>query len=387
MLAAVLATNDATNDAQNDAQSDRAKSTRQSGVDALAVPLLSFNSDVGVGYGAAGGAIIYGKGYFPYKYSLSAQVFFTTHGIQSHFIHIDAPNLIGPVRIESKLEYRHDLFAPYFGPGNESSPGVIGNRRERQFSYDLHSPTGMARARWRPLGDATPLEVSAGYMYEQITIKEYGGSLLSEQNPIGVLGGPNGMVLYGISWDTRDFETNPSKGAFYELAFRSAGSLTGSRYAYSGITLNLRQYVPIGDKVVFAQRVVADFLLGNVPFYEWSRIEGPTTIEAIGGMTSVRGVPRQRFQGDFKVISNSEVRYNFWGFPLLKQRVDLGVVGLVDLGRVWQPGIPDGPWYQWHPGVGAGLRAARRAAVARLDWGLDTENGRQAIYITFGQMF
>jgi hypothetical protein len=40
-----------------------------------------------------------------------------------------------------------------------------------------------------------------------------------------------------------------------------------------------------------------------------------------------------------------------------------------------------------HPGLGAGVRLARRAAVLRFDYALATETWRQGVYVTFGHMF
>ena len=109
--------------------------------------------------------------------------------------------------------------------------------------------------------------------------------------------------------------------------------------------------------------------------------------EGVGGMSSVRGIERNRFAGNIKAFSNSELRFHAFDMKILGQVMKLGAVGFVDVGRVWHPGVEDGAWHQWHPGVGVGLRLARRAAVLRLDYATSTEEGGQRLYMNFGHMF
>ncbi|HSP77469.1 MAG TPA: hypothetical protein VLQ93_02995, partial [Myxococcaceae bacterium] len=82
------------------------KPRKERGVDAIALPLVSFNSDLGFTYGAAGGAYIYAPGHRPYQHGIGVQVLFTSRGQQSHYLRYDGPQLIGPLRLEARLEYR-----------------------------------------------------------------------------------------------------------------------------------------------------------------------------------------------------------------------------------------------------------------------------------------
>jgi outer membrane translocation and assembly module TamA len=128
-------------------------------------------------------------------------------------------------------------------------------------------------------------------------------------------------------------------------------------------------------------------LIGEVPFFEWVSTGGVSTSEGIGGMSSVRGIERNRFAGNIKAFSNTELRVQAFDFRLFKEPVTVGGVAFMDLGRVWHPNVVDGPWWKWHPGVGAGVRVARRAAVLRFDWALSPETGRSRVYLNFGHMF
>src|SRR5688572_12302490 len=70
---------------------------KESGIDAIALPLLSFNSDHGFGYGGVGGMYLYAPGKTPYAHALGAQVFFSSRGVQNHYLRYDGPQLIGPL--------------------------------------------------------------------------------------------------------------------------------------------------------------------------------------------------------------------------------------------------------------------------------------------------
>jgi outer membrane protein assembly factor BamA len=361
--------------------------TKTSGVDAIALPLLSFNSDFGMGYGAVGGMYIYGEGHTPYQHGLGAQVFFTNRGIQNHYLRYDGPGLLGPLRVEARFEYRREFLSPFYGAGNRSAPDFRGQEDDERYNYDKGSPGAWLRLRWRPFGEPHPFQSYVGYSWRYTHVEPYHSSMLAQMEPLGIEGGATGQLLAGALWDTRDHETDPTTGGVEEVALRLSGRTTGSDYQYAGVTLSERRYFRLSSRLVFAQRLSLDMLFGEVPFFEWSTTGGVNFTEGVGGMSSVRGVGRNRFAGNIKVFSNSELRVHALEVRILGQPMKLGAAAFFDLGRVWHPGVQDGPWHQWHPGVGAGLRVARRAAVIRVDWAVSTETGGHRFYMNFGHMF
>ena len=360
---------------------------KSSGVDGIALPLLSFNSDFGIGYGATGGMYLYGEGHEPYKHGLGAQVFFTNRGIQNHYLRYDGPRLLGPVRVEARFEYRREFLSPFYGAGNMSAPEFRGQEDDERYNYEKGSPGAWLRLRWRPLGEPHPLQSYVGYSWRYTRVEPYRTSMLAQLEPVGIEGGSTGQLLAGALWDTRDHETDPTTGGVEEVSLRLSSGATGSDYQYAGVTLSERRYFRLSSRVTFAQRVSLDMLFGEVPFFEWSSTGGVLFTEGVGGMSSVRGVERNRFAGNIKVFSNSELRVHALEKRILGQPMKLGAAAFLDVGRVWHPGVQDGPWHQWHPGVGAGLRVSRRAAVIRVDWAVSTETGGQRFYMNFGHMF
>lgn len=361
---------------------------KETGVDALGVPLLNFNTDVGLGFGAVGGAYFYAPGHEPYQHAIAAQAYFTTGGVQNHWLRYDGPQLLGRARLEGRLEWRREFFTPYYGAGNVSSPGVVGERENRDFSYDQLSPGLLIRVRNSPLGEEHPLQPYVGYGFRWYRVDPYPDSRLERDAPLGLSGGPVGQAFVGVLYDTRDAEGDPTQGGLEEVSLRLAGEPTGSRYSYGGVTASERRYFRLGTpRLIFAQRLSVDYLFGQVPFFEWTTSGGTQGIEGIGGMGSVRGVARNRFGGTAKAVSNSELRFYPFDFELLGAPVKVGGLVFFDLGRAWHPGVEDGAWYRWHPGIGGGLRVARREAVLRFDYAAATETWRQAVYVAFGHVF
>ena len=389
LLLTTLATTAATPSAPLEATTPAAAEPpkKERGVDAIALPLLSYNSDLGFTYGGVAGAYIYAPGHSPYQHGIALQAMFTSRGQQSHYLRYDGPQLIGPMRLEARLEYRRELRSPFYGPGNVSAQDFQGNEGEERFNYVKRSPGAFIRLRGRPWGETHPFQSYVGYSWKYTGVDLFEASVLEELKPVGIEGGPTGQLMAGVLWDTRDNEADPVRGGVEEVGLRVSGSATWSRYQYAGVTLSERRYWQLGPRFILAQRLTLDMLFGEVPFFEWVNTGGVSTSEGIGGMSSVRGIERNRFAGNVKAFTNTELRFRAFNFDLFKAPVTVGGVGFVDLGRVWHPGVTDGPWWKWHPGVGAGVRLTRRAAVVRFDYAISPETGRQRMYLNFGHMF
>jgi outer membrane protein assembly factor BamA len=361
---------------------------KEKGFDAIGVPLLSYNSDLGVGVGAVGGSYVYSPGYKPYRHGIAVQAFFTTMGVQNHWLRYDGPRLLGGARFEARVEYRRELYSPYYGPGNIAVPTFNGDLKDKTYNYDKTAPGAWVRLRTFPLGEDSSFSPYIGYGLRYTDIRPYDQSLLLAQKPIGTQGGMIGQVLLGVQWDTRDDENDTTQGGVEDISVRVAAEPTGSQYNFLGVTLTERRFFQLGTpKLILGLRGTLDYQMGEVPFFEWASIGGLAGGEGIGGMSTVRGVYRNRYSGNFKVVANTELRFYPFDFPLWGQPVKVGGLLFFDTGRVWHPNTPNGKWNDWHPGMGAGLRLARRAAVIRIDYGVSVEEWRQGFYVTFGHMF
>ena len=111
---------------------------------------------------------------------------------------------------------------------------------------------------------------------------------------------------------------------------------------------------------------------GTVPFHE---------LVYLGGGTTIRGYPEQRFAGRSGAYANAELRMRV----VWLEAADVGVLGLADAGRVW--GEADAS-RRWHTAAGGGLWFAwqhRRANTVSIAWARGAE--RAALYVRVGFMF
>lgn len=354
----------------------------------IALPLVNFSTDMGFGYGAVGGAYFYHPDFKPFRYSIALQAFWTTRKIQNHYLRLDAPDLIKGVRPELRVEYRRELFSPFFGLGNRSAQGFSGSLAAPAVNYERTFPGIWARVRFNPFGADHPFEPWVNAEYQNYDIGVLPGSALEREQPVGVAGGKSGQLGVGVLWDTRDNEISSTQGGAEEVAFRFSSRWTLSDYTWGAVTLVERRFWRLaGPRLVLAQRIVFEWAFGDVPFFELANYGGIQGGEGIGGMSSVRGVPRNRYQGEIKLFSNTELRWNPFDFSLLGERITAGAIAFFDAGRVWERGFDNGPLWLFHPGAGVGLRFSADAAVARIDAGLELETKRLGLYISLGQSF
>jgi hypothetical protein len=169
----------------------------------------------------------------------------------------------------------------------------------------------------------------------------------------------------------------------------SPGGSTAFPYQYGNVNVIARAFVPIWKpRVTFAVRIVSDLLIGNPPFYELSRFEDTY---ALGGAGGVRGVPAQRYYGKVKLFGNAELRTELVPFHALDKPMVFGVVGFLDVGRVWadihaEPAL-DGPGPGIKFGTGGGLRLQSGSAfVLRLDVAWSPDANPLSGYFAAGQL-
>ncbi len=207
---------------------------KDSGFDFIPVPIAAFNSDTGFGLGVVLLAYIYGKDYRPYRFGITAQFLATTTGFQGHYIAFDAPHLIGPVRVEARFEFHKDLYAPYYGPGNHTFPGESLEGPDKFFGYLNVWTSDWVRLRVKPLGDAAPFTVYAGYEYRYHWVTPYADSVLARERPTGIGGGRNGKFFGGLLWDTRDDEQNAHSGFLVQVGRKDCPPPDRERVELSG---------------------------------------------------------------------------------------------------------------------------------------------------------
>jgi len=397
------------------------------GVKVSALPVASYGTDELWGFGAHFKLTDFGDGSQPpFLYSVEANVFATTGGVQSHWLGLDIPHVGGsPYRVTLQVAYDRAKFQPYYGLGNGSvndsrftdcdrdslpSPPNSCPRQSpenpqpnpdfrgiRYYQYDLLVFPRVELAVRRALGG--PWSWVVGYRFELVGFKpnyspedlgQTTGSQLSGDASAGRLVGWDGRlqsfdqrilqryaeVSTGVRFDTRDNEFAPTRGVLHELTLRGAAHALGSESNVWGANATLRFYqriIPSYWRLVFALRLLADVASDGSPFY----ISGP---DGLGGRDTIRALTLDRYQGNARLIGNAELRWR----AISIGEFELGAVAGLDAGRVWaRLGQSDvGPF---HVGAAAGLRIAwSHHFVIRADAGIAPTT---TFYLEFGEMF
>jgi hypothetical protein len=343
-------------------------------------PLLGGNSDIGFEVGAAGTITRFEGGQEPYLWKMNFLATASFKGDSGHtvvaqqnYIWVwDVPKLgDGHLRLTPLVYYQRTVDQGYFGLGNASAGTPPAGATSRYFQYSDNELRARQLARYDIGGG---LEIVGATAFRAEAPTAYAGSLLAQNaaqkeggSPLvrGVQEMGVGVLAGGILYDSRDNEIFPHSGAFHQIGLRAAAGLPATtRVGYGGAGADLRWAFPLGRDTVFAFRVVADLLAGNVPFYDLFTGGPFQTYDLIGGPSGVRGVPSGRYLGRIKVASNFELRSLPIGFRLFDVRFRVGGDVFIDTGRVWTDYTFDSPL----DGHGIGLKYGAGGGLYLL-WG------------------
>jgi len=348
-------------------------------------PVLMYNTDIGVGFGALGALARFRPG-CPPPFCWRVEVLAMASAREApggglelpyhdDYIRLDLPGLAGGrLRLNVTLGFGRYLTSGYYGLGNASAVDEQAlEARPRHHQYDRIYPQLEVRGRLSLLPHLQ-LMIGGSLTYNWINL--YEGSQLAREAQSGdprlrdLLRGAErhgvAELLLGWIWDSRDHDYAPSRGGFHEISWRACPGLsTAGDLAYGGLNLTARQFWPLWRRrLVLAARLMTDLLLGQPPFYELARHGGLVPRSAIGGKDAVRGVPQERYHGKVKLLGNLELRARLLPFAVRRQRFVLGAVLFVDSGRVWA----DYSDSERFDGEGLGLKVGAGGGL-RLRWG------------------
>ena len=380
------------------------ESTGPTGWEPTGLPALNYDSDEGFGYGVLFELYNYGDGgYSPYRFTIQPTVFLTTGGRREFTLFFDAPHLLpGGWRIDALLRSEREFAIPYYGLGNSSLYDPLLEDTEGQYYYRFGGTQGQAAVNFqRGLGD-TPLRVLAGAGATRTKVdplpKDATTTLLDEvirnavvpgSIPETIPGGWSNHIRTGLVWDTRDRETGPHRGTWSEALVQFVPEFLGSESGYIRWTLIDRRFVPLGDRLTFANRFIVQDVEGDAPFYDLSTIQTSfKQREGLGGSRTLRGIPRNRYVGKGLFLWNAELRWHATDFTVVGRPFHMILSGFVDTGRVWEDGLVLGEFFSdLHTSFGGGMRVGfGENFIAGIDVGHSSES-TAAIYINTGYIF
>jgi hypothetical protein len=411
-----------------------ATGARPPGVTFSGIPAVNYISDNGLGLGLIAAAYIHDGVTAPYRTAITLQLFASTKLVQDHNVIIDSLRLFDlPLRLNARIGYLSSLTQNYCGVGGSLScdPAVaeqaardagldegstaFADFTRRYYQRRFMNPYGLVNLRYalieRSPGQPTRVEVTGGYRAfyfipgdvfadedgdGQPDLVDYPGSLYAKDFPNGE-GGLSSIVTAGLMLDSRDAEPSPTSGWWNEVSVR-ATTPGLSTWTFGGFNLTLRGFTPLpvtlpfygdtGRRLVLANRLTFDGVVGDPPIQELARLGGSQDIYAFGGADIGRGIRVQRYLGKGKVLNQSELRFRFAEVELFEQDFAFTLAGFVDAGIVIDELIAPR-----NVGVSAGGGGALRIAwnenfVIRVDLGVSPlEQWSLQPYITINQPF
>jgi hypothetical protein len=405
------------------------------------LPLANYDPNTGFGFGAR--LYYYWDGekkdplfaYTPYEHRFFANAFFTTGGLQFHWLDYDAPAIAGsPWRIRSQLIYERNTNRNYFGidtraQGSLSFPGDPRNFSSFDKYADAQSrvqPDGTTYGNYDKMFFERPIWVMGversligglmrsifGFQFSDARIEDYTGKLTDAKDAsgadvkapeaptrlrldcdahriVGCPGGWDNTLRVGLAFDSRDFEPDPNNGIFADVEADFGTRYLGSEYDYVRLMMAARGYyspIPKLADLVLAARGVYEVQSQGAPFFSMDIFpftEDPRA--GMGGLRTLRGFKQDRFVGHVMAMSNFEIRWTFAQTKILGQRFAFIGVPFLDMGRVFDT-MRDTSFQHWNRAQGAGLRIAwNLATIIMVDYGVSEEDS--GLYINFTHIF
>jgi len=341
-----------------------------------ALPVVTFDSDLGFQYGALVEFFNYGDGstypdYFDHTYT---EISHFTKGSGIYRFMYESNHLIPGVHMTTDLSYLPDQANHFYGfngyesvfnkmwmddklddPSYRTRMFYRFERNQFRFKNDFQGKLSGEHIKW-----------SAGFAFQNFAIssvdidklnkgKDVAKQLPSVTAEPGLFeryqdlnlidanqadGGWVNTVKLGLMWDSRDNRPNPMKGLWTEAGVEIAPKFMGNDWGFSKFYAIHRQYFTlIENDLSFVYRLsYQSTLTGDVPFFYQSQVitsmlTGATN-EGLGGSSTLRGVLRNRVIGDAFFLGNVELRWKPVYFKFLKQECYLGLNAFYDFGRV-----------------------------------------------------
>ncbi len=398
---------------------------KKSGSYFTGLPILNFDADKGLGYGARVYWHDNGENssplfdYTPYKYEIYGQFLKTTNGWQYHVLHFDAPYIGNSLfRLTAELLYEKNTQANYFGTTSDSlgnltdtegnsyktaqeQEDALDSEGSRYYNrYLLEKPTAEVNLAHDFFGGLVRLTAGVNFSYTNIGTyndtsvsgTDNNQSLLYNDNqtdPItGYEGGWDNGLKLAIVYDSRDFAPNPKNGNVFDITAGFYGKFIGSDYTHQRYNFSTRNFfTPESvDFMTLAFRWVYSIQSGDTPFYNKNTIGFADEFKfGLGGFRTLRGYQQDRFVADVKTVINFEPRFNFYDAHFWGQSLEFMAVPFVDAGKVFDK-VSDTDLSDYKYTLGTGLRIAwNQATVIMIDYGQSVEGS--GLYINFGHIF
>lgn len=338
------------------------KAVGEAGAEFDALPILTYDTDVGFGYGAKCFLLrALGK-----SESFDLVLFNSTQGERWYRLVFSIPDFElrqgtrYALSLDVIVDYDKYLKNNFFGTGRHSDKDDGETYTKEPLEFHLIASKGFTE---RIVGQI-------GLKFKSVRNVAYDSSgLFAALAPVNH-GRSSGLTLFGsFRYDSRDSYINPSRGNVVQADLgHGMGILSDYTSVSAGLFLQT-YHTLMYPKTVLAARVMAQMTSGSgLPAH---------VLPSLGGNRTLRGYPQDRFIDRLAVVSNVEIRFPFvWRF---------GGVLFYDAGQIatrWRNfELGSG----WKINTGIGLRFMMDTFLVRADLGLSSEGS--GFYFNFGHLF
>jgi len=365
------------------------------GVEISGIPALNFDADEGLGYGIILQLYAYDGNAATYRWTIQPTVFLTTEGRRDYTVFFDAPSRPEhPWRITGFAGREQQLATPYYGLGNATAYDPTLETGSTRYFYRYGRDRLRATADVQhALGHPSLRGLfGAGISNDRIDLTPFDSGTTLIERDLSNRQPPTGHTNYlraGLTWDSRDREIGTHTGTWADAIVQRVDRALGATNDYTRSTLTVRHYQPLGERFTLANRLLAQQVSGDAPFYSLTEIQTTQkSQDGLGGSSTVRGIPKDRYAGKGTLVSNNEIRWRAADFTLHGRESSLVLSGFVDAGRVWDDNIDlGGALRELHAGYGGGVRLAFGSSfVIATDVGHSAQS-TAPIYIGLGYQF
>ena len=316
-------------------------------------PILAYDADLGLRYGAAINLFDYGKqSHYPnYRQFAKLKLFRSTKGTTHLSGYYESNKLINGLQIQAEATWIKDTALDFFGfNGTQTitNPDYINPEHQDYINkhyYQYHRTQARIRANFLfPIKETGSL-LFFGVSYNQYLISDLENetlySNLKDWNAIDadeINGGKIPTISLGYIYDTRNNKLNCKDGLWAETYLVHSPSLL-SESSFTKHIATIRYYHHL-----FKPDITATFrissqqrLHGKIPLYALNTFyETRQNQDGIGGAFTQRGIGRNRIVSDGFVLLNAEMRKTVSQFELAKLHCQFDVSLFTDLSYITQ---------------------------------------------------
>lgn len=275
----------------------------------------------------------------PYRASVSLNGQISTGGSRFLRLEFRAPDFVRGWRFLTRVEGRRWARDNYFGLGMGTTFSDDDITDAQPHFYEaLHNRYSLRAEVQRQI--AGPLRVLAGLDAQHWNLSPLEGpsvfanDLAANVDPTMGVGTAEVMARVGLVFDSRDSEVAPTTGAKLEAIASGADADIAGDLTYTRLTLTAQGHVPASERLTVSARAAAQLMGGTPRFGSYYRIDGSEyQLHAMGGASTHRALPRNRYLGRHALFGNLETRYTVYGYPTA---VLASLVAFLDAGRVFE---------------------------------------------------